>query len=115
MPIKFIATIIFHVFEACKTILLYTKEHLSNRQYDKKTIATLDIVQIQLAETTILLSQINTMIPLITHSDQCHFIIEKMISALSFLSRLGGARAILKNNAIELMFYLKVFDRFIQQ
>lgn len=100
-------------FEACKKIFLYTHEHLSNRDYDGEPLIKIESIQMQLSVIIMLFENIAVLLNRNCDFIQCMHLIDQMIECLTTLSKLGGARAILKNNAVELMFHLKIFQKYL--
>lgn len=98
---------------ACQKILLYTQEHLSNRYYHDIKLSQLDVVHAEIADIIILLSKISMCS--LHHIDDIHFVLSQYVIILKLLSRLSGARAVLKGNALELLFYLNFFLQFSKE
>lgn len=113
--IKFILEVLNTVFKVTKNITVYTYEHLSERCHENKLLSKIELVQSHFSDIFILLSKIQCLILRTKNTDEAIFIIIKILKALKILSKLSGARAVLKNNVIELIFYLKLFQKFISQ
>lgn len=110
----FINKIVANIFIACKKIAVYTHEHLSNRYYENKRIVNLDVVQSHFSDCMIILSRVEQLIKLSIKTDQISFLLKQLMNLLVILSRLAGARAVLKNNAIEFLFFIRLFEKFIE-
>lgn len=111
----FINKIIGNAFDAFQTIFSYTYEHLTKRQYNNQVITQMESVQLQFVDIHILFERIRFLLSNELSIEQCVFAISLLIQALDHLAKLAGARAILKNNVVELIFYLKIFQKFINK
>ncbi|MDP1574040.1 MAG: hypothetical protein Q8L78_03780 [Coxiellaceae bacterium] len=100
---KFIPVLV----DAILTILFYTYEHLSSRKYNGFAIAELAVIEDIFLEIILMLDKIIFYENKIQVMEQCVFILKQ-------LGQLGGARAILKNNAIELMTSLKFLIKYLE-
>ncbi|EKD92258.1 MAG: hypothetical protein ACD_29C00097G0006 [uncultured bacterium] len=113
--ILFLNKIITSVYDACQIIFTYTYEHLAQRLYNDLSITQIESVQLQFVDTHILFERIHCLLSAELSIEQSIFVISLLIQALNYLAKLAGARAILKNNAVELIFYLKIFQKFINK
>ncbi len=111
--VQFVKKIILNVSDVFNSIFNYTYKHLSKRHYDHKIISSIESVQNQFINCAILFEKTRNLLSSNIQLSQIQFIISKLLDALNILSKLGGARAVLKNNVIELMFHLKMFEKFI--
>lgn len=111
--LKFINQIVCDVYDVCLKMFIYTYEHLGNRQYNNQSMQKIATIQCQFSETYCILESVKCVLSDCNSKEKVHCIIEDLLAILNQIARLGGARAILKNNAIELMFHLKLFQQFI--
>lgn len=109
----FISDILEFAIKTAKTIFSYTYTHLSNRQYGEKTITQIETVQNQFSKVVILFESINLTKNGDQSIEQRNFLFLSLFEILKTLSQLGGARAVLKNNAVDFMCHLKLLARFV--
>jgi hypothetical protein len=99
--------------DACNTIFKYTYDHLSKRDYQGCKIAKIASVEDTFLEVALLLEQVSFFY-LIESIEECFLYLSNIYCILHALARLGGARAVLSGNAIELMttvkFYMKSLE-----
>lgn len=107
----FVNAIMNNIVVALTKILTYTQEHLSNRQHYNQKLYTLEIIKSDFADIGILQEILKN--ATLQTNDEIIFFLRITINILIKISKLSGARAILKNNVIHLVFHLKIFERFI--
>jgi len=95
------------VVEAIFTLFFYTHDHLSSRTYNDAIIADLEVIEDGFVEIFLELDHISF------YKSKLH-VIEKSIFILQRLTQLGGARAVLKNNALDLMINIKFFMKYFE-
>lgn len=110
----FIKNIIFLVFKISNVIFEYTYDHLSHRRYANRAISTIDSVKSEFLEVTLKLDQLSTFISSVETIETASYVLNELVDIMTTLSRLGGARALLKNNAIEIAYNLRFFIKFIE-
>lgn len=111
--LKFINQIIFSVYDACLKMFIYAYEHLSARQYDNQSLLKIETIQSQFSEIYTLLETIKCFVSGLNNKETINYLISLLLDILLKIAKLCGARAVLKNNALELLFHLKLFQRFI--
>lgn len=109
----FINALLHYSIEAAKTIFSYTYSHLSNRQYGEKNILQIETVQNQFANLVVVFEGINSTLCSNEAVEKSGFMFSQLIEIFKELSRLGGARAVLKDNAIDYLCHLKLLLQFI--
>ncbi|MCX7120549.1 MAG: hypothetical protein NTZ67_02040 [Gammaproteobacteria bacterium] len=109
----FIFKIIQAIYKSCLEIYRYTRQHLENRYYDNKSIFKIEIVQSKFSDMIIILNRVSFLIDSNRNKDSVNFILSQLIDVLIILSRLAGARAVLKDNAIDFLFHVRLFQKFI--
>lgn len=105
--------LVYQLYRACKSMLIYTHEHLSNRHYGNKLIVKIETVESYLSEIIVLLNQVSPFILKLQSIDEVNHLLSQFLSILKIISRLSGARAVLSGNGLDLTFYVNVFQRFI--
>ena len=95
------------IVKSTRIMLFYTHEHLLSRKYNDFIIAELEIIENEFLEIMLMLDSISFSKNKIYVIEQCVFILHK-------IGKLGGARAILNNNAIQLMISLKFFVKYLE-
>src|SRR3990167_3461458 len=93
------------------TMIAYTQKHLSRRHYDGLPLFQLDVIQNDFADI-VLQKEFLSVISLGTHSSIL-LALDTILKILNQLAKLSGARAVLKNNVLNLMFHLFFLKKFI--
>ena len=103
--------LLLNVLKTMEDIVTYTYQHLLGREAEGVPLTRHEIIQFSFAEVVSLCNlvkvaldgQIDTFAEL---DNICSYI----LAGLHGLARLGGGRAILSGNVVELMFHLKLFQ-----
>lgn len=111
--IQFLRELAFQINLACKTIFKYTHDHLSNRLYGDEIISKIPVIQSDFSCIYLLLEKLTMAVKNIFSTNDAVNTIGIAIDALSFLSKLSGARSILQYGSIELIYHLKIFQKFL--
>ena len=106
---KFLTILIPECITACDTIFRYTYQHLSNRTYGKIPLTQIDSVQSQFADHV---SDMKVLCAIAINRSTLPILLQKMIVILQRLSLLGGARAVLVNNSLQLFTDIQLFKKF---
>lgn len=112
---NFINRLLYHSYQACYEIFLYTRDHLSSRYYGEMKIAHIDQVHFIFSDIIVLLKSLDAHILKIKTIEQIDFVISQLLEINKHLSKLGGARAVLKGNVVDFSFHLLFFRNFIQE
>lgn len=110
----FLQEIIFRVANSCKSIFKYTYEHLSQRYYDDCVISKISIIQSDFSVIYVKIEKLTVAAKNIVCIHDVVYCISIAIEILSVLSTLSGARCVLRNRSIELLYHLKLFEKFIE-
>lgn len=110
---KIIKGVIHAIYKAIESIFIYTYSHLEKRQYNHQSITQIEAVQFEFSDIFILVERMRHFISPDLNMEDSVFAMTVFIDILDKLSKLGGARSVIKGNAIELMFYIKLFQKFI--
>lgn len=111
--IYFLSEIIFKVQAACNTIFKYTYDHLSHRSIGKCVVSKIPVIQHDFTVVYLTLEKLEIAVKNVACIDDVAYCLSLSIEALHILSRLSGARSVICNRAIELIYHLKIFQRFI--
>lgn len=112
--LNFLSSLLSQIYSATENVFQYTYDHLSHRKYSGKEIHTIDAVNSEFIEVLMLFDQLMCASTSKNSIQEISAKLSLFISIFTKLARLGGARAVLKNNALDLLFYLKVFQKFIE-
>lgn len=111
--ISFLYKIASRMYSACNTIFKYTYEHLSRRYFDDAAISKIPIIQSDFSVAYVMLEKLAIAVKNFFTTYDAVYCASLAIDILLILSRLSGARGILRNCSIELMYHLKIFERFM--
>lgn len=109
----FLKEIIFRVNAACKSIFKYTYEHLSQRYSNDRVISKMPVIQSEFTDLYLKIIKLTTSVKSIACIYDAVYCISIAIEILSVLSKLSGARSVLQNRSVELIYHLKLFEKFI--
>ncbi len=112
--IYFLTHTIKNLYQYTQTIFLYTHEHLSKRKYGNIPISQIEIVQCDFTDIIIAFKKIESSINTIVTVDDIIYLINILLEVLIHLSKLSGARAVLKNNVIDLIFHVQFFKKYLK-
>lgn len=103
-------SILSRLLSYVETIFNYTYDHLNNRSCNTTRLVQIDSIQLTLAKIMSLVESTREL--LLKHNERHFFYLASkyLINALHELAKLGGGRAMLRGNAIELLFYTKLFQ-----
>lgn len=113
--IHFLQEIGLRVNQACRTIFKYTYEHLSHRYYDDVSLSKIPIIQSDFSKLYVLLEKLTLIANDVASVEEFLQGISISIDVLSALSKLSGARCVLQNRSLELMYHLKIFQLFLAE
>jgi hypothetical protein len=113
--LQFLHEIVFQINAACNVIFTYTYEHLSSRCYDNISILKISVIQSNFADIYVLLEKLAILKDHIISLNDVIYFLSITIEALSILTKLAGARSVLRNKSVELTYHLKLFEKFIQE
>ena len=108
----FVAKIIFNMYVVTEKIFFYIFDHLSKRFYGIKRMTEIETIENEYSNVKILLNQIHSGIFILSDCNQINPLISQLLNVFNILAKLSGARAVLKGNVIELIFFLKLFQKF---
>lgn len=111
--IIFLREILVRINSACKIIFKYTHDHLSNRYSDETPITKLSVIQSDFASLYLLLEKLSISLNDTACINDAVYSLSIAIEILSGLSILSGARSILRHRAVEFIFHLTLFRKFI--
>lgn len=111
--LQFLREIVFRINSTCQSIFKYTYEHLSHRYYDDCVISKIPIIQSDFSDLHLKIEKLTASMKNIFCILDAVYSTSIAIEILSILSKLSGARSILRNRSIELMYHLKLFKKFI--
>ncbi len=111
--ISFLCEIASGMYSACNAIFKYTHEHLSRRYIDDTAISKNSIIQSDFSVVYVMLEKLAIAVKNFFTIYDAIYCTSLAIEILLILSRLSGARSVLRNRSIELMYHFKIFERFM--